>query len=77
MAQGFKGLVRRAVEILRLPPKPLLIPLTGGYPRAPVIQIGTHFLCLQAVFVKPRPKQFELLCKGFNISRIQAVEHRK
>ena len=37
---GLKGLEWRDVEIPRLPPKPDLVCLTGGYRRTPVMQIG-------------------------------------
>lgn len=40
IAFGMKGLAWQSVEIPRLPPKPLLMPLTGGYRRTPVAQIG-------------------------------------
>ena len=39
VAFGFKNLSWRDVEIPRLPPKPLLTTLTGGYRRTPVMQI--------------------------------------
>lgn len=42
---GMKGLEWRAVEIPRIPPKPLLMPLTGGYRRTPVLQIGADIYC--------------------------------
>lgn len=42
---GIKGLAWHDVEIPRLPPKPLLIPLTGGYRRTPVMQIGADIYC--------------------------------
>ncbi len=42
---GIKGLSWRSVEIPRLPPKPLLMPLTGGYRRTPVMQIGADVYC--------------------------------
>ncbi|MEO1490770.1 MAG: glutathione S-transferase [Pseudomonadota bacterium] len=44
-AFGLKGLGWRDVEIPRLPPKPDLIPLTGGYRRTPVMQIGADIFC--------------------------------
>jgi glutathione S-transferase len=44
-AFGLKGLAWRDVEIPRLPPKPELIPLTGGYRRTPVMQIGADIYC--------------------------------
>lgn len=42
---GIKGLAWASVEIPRIPPKPLLMPLTGGYRRTPVMQIGADIYC--------------------------------
>lgn len=42
---GIKGLDWRSVEIPRLPPKPDLMPLTGGYRLTPVLQIGADVFC--------------------------------
>ncbi|MDH3688355.1 MAG: glutathione S-transferase family protein [Gammaproteobacteria bacterium] len=42
---GMKRLNWHSVEIPRLPPKPDLIPLTGGYRRTPVMQIGADIYC--------------------------------
>ncbi|MGI9405684.1 MAG: glutathione S-transferase family protein [Hyphomicrobiaceae bacterium] len=42
---GIKGLSWRSVEIPRIPPKPDLMPLTGGYRRTPVLQIGADVYC--------------------------------
>ena len=42
---GLKGLSWRSVEIPRIPPKPDLMPLTGGYRRTPVMQIGADIYC--------------------------------
>ena len=44
-AFGFKGLSWCNVEIPRLPPKPMLTALTGGYRRTPVMQIGADIYC--------------------------------
>lgn len=44
-ALGHKGLAWRSVEIAGVPPRPLLTPLTGGYRRAPVMQIGADIYC--------------------------------
>ncbi len=44
-ALGFKGLAYRSVDIPGLPPRPLLAPLTGGYRRAPVLQVGADIYC--------------------------------
>ena len=45
VALGIKGLAWRNIEIPRLPPKPMLTPLTGGYRRTPVMQIGADIYC--------------------------------
>ncbi len=45
VAFGIKGLDWRDVEIPRLPPKPMLTALTGGYRRTPVMQIGADIYC--------------------------------
>ena len=45
IAFGLKGLAWASVEIPRLPPKPLLTKLTGGYRRTPVMQIGADIYC--------------------------------
>ncbi len=42
---GIKNLPWRDVEIPRLPPKPMLTALTGGYRRTPVMQIGADIYC--------------------------------
>jgi len=42
---GIKGLDWRSVIIPRLPPKPNLTPLTGGYRLTPVMQIGADIYC--------------------------------
>ena len=42
---GIKGLSWKSVEIPRLPPKPNLIALTGGYRLTPVMQIGADVYC--------------------------------
>jgi glutathione S-transferase len=45
VAFGIKCLSWRSVEIPRLPPKPMLTALTGGYRRTPVMQIGADIYC--------------------------------
>lgn len=42
---GLKGLRWRSVEQPRMAPKPQLVPLTGGYRRIPVFQIGADVYC--------------------------------
>lgn len=45
VAFGLKGLRWRSVEQPRMAPKPELVPLTGGYRRIPVLQIGADIYC--------------------------------
>lgn len=42
---GIKGLAWESVTIPRVPPKPELMPLTGGYRRTPVMQVGANVYC--------------------------------
>ena len=45
VALGIKQLAWRSVEIPRVPPKPEVMPLTGGYRRTPFMQIGADIYC--------------------------------
>ncbi len=45
LALGYKGLAWRSVVIPPVAPKPDLVPLTGGYRRTPVLQIGADIYC--------------------------------
>jgi glutathione S-transferase len=45
LAFGIKGLEWRSVQIPNIMPKPDLLPLTGGYRRTPVMQIGADVYC--------------------------------
>lgn len=45
LALGLKGLAYGSVEISGVPPRPLLEPLTGGYRRVPVLQVGADIYC--------------------------------
>ena len=45
LALGLSGVTWRSVEIPRVPPKPLLMPLTAGYRRTPVLQCGADVYC--------------------------------
>ena len=70
IALGLKGLAYRSVDIPGLPPRPLLAPLTGGYRRVPVLQIGADIWCdthiilpaLERIF--PLPTLYPDGCEG-------------
>jgi len=45
MAMALANVPWVSVEIPRIPPKPLLMPLTAGYRRTPVLQVGADIYC--------------------------------
>ncbi len=45
LALGIKAASWGSVDIAPAPPRPLLTPLTGGYRRTPVLQIGADIFC--------------------------------
>ncbi|MEE2980404.1 MAG: glutathione S-transferase family protein [Pseudomonadota bacterium] len=55
---GIKELAWRSVEIPRLPPKPDLMPLTGGYRRIPVMQIGADIYCDSQCILRELERRF-------------------
>lgn len=57
---GIKGLTWRSVEIPRLPPKPELMPLTGGYRMTPVMQIGADVFCDSLCIARALQERFPL-----------------
>ncbi|WP_417667548.1 glutathione S-transferase family protein [Roseibium sp.] len=58
VAFGIKGLAWRSVEIPRLPPKPTLTQLTGGYRRTPVIQLGADIYCDSQAVIRELERRF-------------------
>ena len=58
VALGIKGLDWRSVTIPRLPPKPDLIPLTGGYRLTPVMQIGADIYCDSICVIRELERRF-------------------
>ena len=45
LALGLKGVSWNSVEIPVWTPRPKLTPMTGGYRRTPILQIGAEFYC--------------------------------
>lgn len=58
VALGIKGLAWRSVQIPRLPPKPELMPLTGGYRQTPVLQIGAEVFCDSQCILRALERRF-------------------
>jgi glutathione S-transferase len=58
VAFGIKGLNWRSVEIPRIPPKPMLIKLTGGYRRTPVMQISADIYCDSQCIIRELERRF-------------------
>jgi len=55
---GIKRLAWRSVEIPRIPPKPDVMPLTGGYRRTPVMQIGADIYCDSQCILRELQRRF-------------------
>ena len=55
---GFKGLSWASVRIPRIMPKPDLMPLTGGYRRTPVMQIGADVYCDTQIIIRELERRF-------------------
>ena len=58
VALGIKGLDWLSVQIPRVPPKPDLMPLTGGYRRTPVMQIGADVYCDSQCILRELERRF-------------------
>ena len=70
LAFGLKGLTYQEVITPVAMPKPDLVPLTGGYRRAPVVQIGADIYCDTQLILReiervhPEPTLFPDRCEG-------------
>jgi glutathione S-transferase len=58
LALGLKGLAWKSVTIPMVMPKPDLIPLTGGYRKTPVMQIGADIYCDTALIMRELERRF-------------------
>jgi len=55
---GMKGLSWRSVEVPNMMPKPDLMPLTGGYRKTPVMQIGADIFCDTQIILRELERRF-------------------
>jgi glutathione S-transferase len=55
---GVKKLTWKSVRISRIMPRPDLMPLTGGYRRTPVMQIGADIFCDTQVIIRELEARF-------------------
>ena len=55
---GLKRLSWKNVQIPRIPPKPDLVALTGGYRRTPVMQIGADIYCDSQCILRELERRF-------------------
>lgn len=58
IALGIKGLAWRSVIIPMIMPKPDLMPLTGGYRKTPVMQIGADIYCDTQCILRELERRF-------------------
>jgi glutathione S-transferase len=65
---GIKNIAWTSVRISRIMPRPDLMPLTGGYRRTPVMQIGADIYCDTQCIMRELERRFpepSLLPKGY------------
>ncbi|MBV8849629.1 MAG: glutathione S-transferase family protein [Methylobacteriaceae bacterium] len=55
---GFKQLTWNSVRVSRILPRPDLMPLTGGYRRTPVMQIGADIYCDTQIMIRELEARF-------------------
>jgi glutathione S-transferase len=55
---GMKGIAWRSVEIPNMMPKPDLMPLTGGYRKTPVMQIGADVYCDTQLIIRELERRY-------------------
>src|SRR6187455_3390776 len=55
---GLKKIAWTSVEISRIMPRPDLMPLTGGYRRTPVMQIGADIFCDTQIIIREIEARF-------------------
>jgi glutathione S-transferase len=58
VALGIKGLAWRSVIIPMIMPKPDLMPLTGGYRKTPVMQVGADIYCDTQCILRELERRF-------------------
>jgi len=58
VAFGLKNLAWSSVKISRIMPRPDLMPLTGGYRRTPVMQIGADIYCDTQCILRELERRF-------------------
>lgn len=80
LALGLKGLAYGSVTTPAWMPKPDLMPLTGGYRRAPVLQVGADVFCDSAVILHalerlaPNPPLFPAGSEALAMTLGSAIE---
>src|ERR1035437_2822811 len=65
---GLKNIAWTSVHISRIMPRPDLMPLTGGYRRTPVMQIGADIYCDTQCIIRELEQRFPeptLFPKGY------------
>lgn len=55
---GFKDISWNSVHIPRMMPKPDVMPLTGGYRKTPMLQIGAHIFCDTQTIVRELERRY-------------------
>ena len=77
LALGYKGLAWRSVTIPPTAPKPNLRPLTGGYRRTPVLQVGADIYCDSALILRELERRFPTptLCPAAHMAEANMIAY--
>jgi glutathione S-transferase len=70
---GYFDATWQSVEIPSIMPRPLLMPLTGGYRKTPVLSIDANVYCDTKIIARALARHFdddELFAQGFNAHRV-------
>ena len=70
---GYFGATWQSVEIPSIMPRPLLMPLTGGYRKTPVLSIDANVYCDTKIIARALARHFDdqqLYAHGFNAHRV-------
>ncbi|MDG1226024.1 MAG: glutathione S-transferase family protein [Burkholderiales bacterium] len=70
VVMGIKKLTWRSVQIPNLPPKPDVIPLSGGYRRTPIMQIGADIFCDSQTILAEIENQYPANMKNAGLAQV-------
>ena len=73
LALGLKRAAWRSVQIPMLMPRPALMPLTGGYRKTPVLQIGADVYCDSRLIARELEQCIAIVAHQRTIKRVDEL----